>query len=126
MKRLLKYFKSASKALCYITALTAAGSLSAGATPAFASDGSSGYITEILPTNGTAAFFIHGGTRTTPPACAAGSGPRWVIDLSTPGGQAIMATILTAFSTNRPVHVVGTGTCALSPTDETVGYLVIS
>jgi len=63
---------------------------------AYASDASSGAITQPQATQNGAVIFVHSGTRTTPPSCGAGYPTRWVIDASTPQGQSQLSVLLTA------------------------------
>lgn len=71
------------------------------------------------------AYFFQEASRTGYPACAGNFPARWAFNASTPGGQAVLSTILTAYATNKPVFVAGTGACDVAGDTESVGYLYI-
>ena len=79
-------------------------------TPAYASVSSAGTVNNVLAIREGKLFFNQSGTHDQRPACA--TADRWVVDMSTPGGQIIAATVLTAYAQNRTVGVAGTGSCA--------------
>lgn len=64
------------------------------------------------------AFFYHAGPRTNRPSCA--TEDRWVINVSTPAGQAIYAAVLTAIASGRKITVQGTGACSFWGDTESV------
>lgn len=77
--------------------------------PAFASSSQAGRVTTAIVNRSGRFFFHHDGARSAPPACQVHQ--RWVVDLSTAHGQAMMALVLTAQAQNKPVVVHGTGDC---------------
>ncbi len=68
--------------------------------------------------------FSQNGTRVSAPSCALQG--RWAIDVSTAGGQAAEANILTAYAMGRPVYVYGSCTCSVDPQSETVSYITVN
>ncbi|WP_375396473.1 hypothetical protein [uncultured Sphingomonas sp.] len=94
-----------------------------GQTPAQASSAGAGAIHNVLPIqNNGPVLFNQDGTRSTPPACSTIPG-RWAIDASTPGGQAKLAVLLTAYAQGRQITVYGTGICDVWVDTETVLYI---
>jgi hypothetical protein len=93
--------------------------------PASANAGSSplSEITGVLPHSG-GFFFNVVGQRASVPSCATVIN-RWVIDASTPQGQAMIAGLLTAYAAHKRVTVVGKNNCAVWPDTETVEHFQI-
>lgn len=89
--------------------------------PARAGSSYLGNITEIFayPSNAATFFFITDGTRVSPPSCATVPN-RWVIDVSSPSGQAAAALVLSAKAQGKKVQVQGSGNCGLWSDTETV------
>lgn len=61
----------------------------------------------------------------TPPACAANIGGnmfQYDFDISTYGGRAELAVLLTAYATGATVWFAGTGTCSVESNMETLAY----
>ena len=85
-----------------------------------------GTVTQILtgPTNTNLVFVTTTGTNTALPACST-AGNLDVIDLTSNAGKAAYAAILSAKLTNSTVTMIGTGTCTLDTTSETVSLLQI-
>lgn len=75
--------------------------------------------------SGLVYFFQEGPNRTGYPACAGNFPTRWSFNASTPGGQSVLSTILTAYATNKPIYVSGKGVCDVAGDTESVGYLYI-
>jgi len=69
-------------------------------------------------------LFDHSGTRTTRPACAANFPQRWTIDVTTPGGQANLSVIMTAYAQHRSIRIVGLGACSDWGDTEAANYVV--
>ena len=92
---------------------------------AHASNQYGGHITSYLPQSGGQMFFTSDGPRDSVPGCAA-QDVRWVIDDTTPAGQALVAGLLTAYALHKTVDVVGTGNCSVSANTETVAYFGVS
>lgn len=59
------------------------------------------------------------------PACSAGMPGRWVFNSATPGGQSLLALILSANASGKSVIVAGTGTCDVSSDTESALYVVV-
>ncbi len=92
---------------------------------AAAGTAAAGRVTGILPTNAGAAFFNDDGARTGVPSCAQANTARWVVNDSTPAGQAMLSTLLTAYSLGRTITVTGTGTCDVDGSTETAAFFFI-
>ncbi|PXA90690.1 hypothetical protein DMC25_02530 [Caulobacter sp. D4A] len=102
-----------------LAGLTAAASWS----PAAASTAEYGKVTAFIQTGSTVMFYTSG-TRSTAPSCQGADVPaRWAIDVSTPAGQSMLSILLTAYSTQRTVKILGTGTCSVQGDTETVFLL---
>lgn len=94
------------------------------AQPVLASNNTAGQITYLQTrANGVVIFYMTG-TRTTPPACATQA--RWAFDGSTAGGQAMLATLLTAYARRDLVAVWGNDLCSAWPDTETVSFMQIT
>lgn len=98
--------------------IVALAAITAFAAPALASEASMGTVYGVLAHDTGNAFFYQTGTRTARPACA--TEDRWVFGITTPTGQAMMATLLTAYATGRNVTIQGTGVCSVWSDTETV------
>lgn len=95
------------------------------ASPAFAGSASGGKVTQLVSAN-TSFGFVTNGTRSAVPTCASGAPNQWVIDMSTPAGQGMAATVLTAFSLGKTVDIQGSGACStIQPNVEAVQYVVV-
>lgn len=93
-----------------------------GLSGASASDQSAGLVTSVQQT-GSRFFFYTTGARTARPGCDCCG--RWEIDPSTNAGQSQVAIVLTAYATQRPVAVAGTGSCVGGANDtEGVNLLI--
>ena len=91
--------------------------------PAQASNAGIGSISAVLAVPNGVVMFNQSGTRTAVPSCAASNPTRWVIDSTQPGGPAMVSLMLSAYATNRPVVIFGTGTCSTIQSDtETIAY----
>lgn len=90
------------------------------AAPAVASTAGAGNINTVLPLAGAGLVFSQTGSRGTRPACDTQN--RWVIDVSTNVGQAMAATLLTAYAIGKKISIIGTGTCAVLSDTEIVSY----
>ncbi|MEA1677353.1 hypothetical protein [Nitrospirillum sp. BR 11163] len=85
---------------------------------------SAGSISNILPTRGGTFFFLQHGTRTNRPACS--TLDRWVINVTTPSGQAMASAVMLAYSLGKNIEIYGTGDCRDWPDTETVDYFQIA
>jgi hypothetical protein len=77
--------------------------------PASASSSSSAAILGVSAAVEGLGSFSQSGSRTSLPTCATST--YWSIDLSSPGGPATMAALISAYLSNKPISVTGTGTC---------------
>ena len=84
----------------------------------------SGLVTNTVSFPAGQFLFYQNGARNSAPSCALQG--RWAIYVSTPGGQAAQANVLTAFAMGRPITVTGTGTCSVDGLAETVLYLEVN
>jgi hypothetical protein len=109
---MIKYFRFGAAVILALICQSAEAGSAAGGT----------IVRTVSFTSGVFVFFQNG-TRTSPPSCAASYPTRWAIDVTTAGGQAAQANLLTAFATGRQVEVVGNGTCSVDPLSETVAYI---
>jgi len=91
-------------------------------TMAHASQTDKGATSQILTVNNDAAFFEQSAGRSGRPACATLT--RWVIGITTPSDQVILAHLLSMNAQHRKVYVTGTGTCAMWADSETVAGLI--
>ena len=71
---------------------------------------------------GTSLYFGITPEPTNRAACSTDSGYHFVLDPSTPEGQALYSAILMAASTKTQIYVTGTGTCDLGQPMEGVQY----
>lgn len=109
----------------WLVAFVALGALAGGS--AQASNTAPVIVMSITPTNYGMVYFTHAGTRTQIPSCGAASNSRYAFSVATPGGQAMLSTLLTAFATHKPVTIVGTSACdQAAPDTESAAYFVIS
>lgn len=69
-------------------------------------------------------FEVRGGTVDSWPCSGTHpNGQNYAFLLDAPGAEAQLSLLLTAFSTGKPITVVGTGSCTVSPALEDVSYL---
>ncbi len=91
-----------------------------------ASSAGVGTISNILATASGVVMFNHAGARSAAPSCQSSGVPtRWAINGATPAGQAMIATLLSAYSLGKSVQVVGTGACGDWVDTESVSLLQI-
>lgn len=91
--------------------------------PAQASTQTGVHVTNFIPNNaGVLLFYVDVG-RTDAPACSL-SPITWTINITTPAGQTMAASLLTAMVSGLTVDIGGTGVCEFSGS-ESVGYLAI-
>lgn len=89
--------------------------------PACAGSAALGNITQFTA-NQTVFFLVTNGTRSGAPACAAAIS-RWAIDISTNGGQAMAALVMSAQAQGKLVSVIGNGTCSVWGDTETADHI---
>jgi hypothetical protein len=82
-------------------------------------------ITTVLTTNGNTVYFTHSGTRTGVPSCGTTYTNRFAFNAGTPAGQALLSTLLTAYSMQKNVSIVGTGACTTTTDTEDVSYILV-
>lgn len=83
-----------------------------------------GKVTDVYVSSGTdGSAFQASGTRTAKPACATEN--LWSLENpSSDSGKALLAALLTAYSTGRDIEIHGTGTCnSMIPTRENISYI---
>ena len=89
----------------------------------------SGTITSVEGTGeGNSAVFIgiNGTVGGQPPTCAQAETTRFVVNPSTPQGQALVAMVLSAQARGASVTIFGSGSCDIWGDTESVLYLVIN
>lgn len=69
-------------------------------------------------------FFNQDGARDAPPACS--QFQRWVIDVTTPAGQAMMALVLTTQAQGKKMVIHGAGDCRDWGDTEAVDYVQVA
>lgn len=94
------------------------------ADPANASTGGPGVISGYDTNSAGMVYFYLSGTRTSTPSCHV-IAQRWAFNASTAGGQALAATVLSAYSQQKSVVVVGTGSCDIYADTESVQQVQI-
>jgi hypothetical protein len=111
-----------------LTTAAIAALLTAGSGPsAYAGTATGGTVTELLPANSASYTFVYSVAKVGTTGCGVGQPNRWSIDITTSAGQAIVATLITAYVNNKNISIVGTNACIPSqPTIETVDHLVVS
>lgn len=103
--------------------------LAAVASPAQASSVDNAHVLVITPNSvGSLVFFLD--VPRTTAACATGGGggggtTGWAIDITTPSGQTLAATLMTALAAGLQVNIVGLGTCNVYGTVETAGFVAV-
>lgn len=93
------------------------------ATPAQASSVSGVTVTTVLTTAGGTVYLTHAGTRTGIPSCGSTFTNRFAFNASTPAGQALLSTLLTAYAMQKTVGFVGAGACTTTTDTEDLNYI---
>lgn len=94
------------------------------AQPAWAGSSEFGQITGIGSSgNGVNWFTMSSGHQNAPACQGRHVANRWAMNTNSSGGQALWATILTAYSLRKQVYVVGTTVCTDLGDTETAGYV---
>ena len=93
--------------------------LALGAGGARASTSNNTYVTSVMVLGGIAVFH-DSGTRSAQPACSTLN--RWAFDATTPAGQAMLSSLLSAYVAHIPIWIVGTGACEVYNNSETASY----
>jgi hypothetical protein len=68
------------------------------------------------------AMVISNGARSGAPACATVYN-RFAVDATTAAGKAQLAALLAAFTSGKPVEIVGTGACTAWPDTESINFV---
>ncbi|TMP24475.1 hypothetical protein CWB99_22300 [Pseudoalteromonas rubra] len=81
----------------------------------FATSNQTGKITSLLtgPIYGDKLFFNVDGTINNKPSCHTNEHFDYVLDISTPSGQAYMSLIMTAYAADKTVTVTGYDKCSI-------------
>jgi hypothetical protein len=115
------------RAMTMVRPLLVCAFVMAGIAPARAGTQSETNIFQLVPGTGAFAFLMTGGTRASVPSCASANPNSWVVDVSTPQGQALAASIMTAFATGKKIYIQGTGACpAFNPATEQVFFVAVT
>ncbi|WP_336966244.1 hypothetical protein [Sphingobium aquiterrae] len=88
-----------------------------------ASEAQLGYVRVISAGPNGIVFFTTDGPRTARPTCA--TLQRWVIDVSSPGGQALMSQLLTAYTSQIKIRIDGKGVCDVWADTESIKWLTM-
>lgn len=88
----------------------------------FASNTQPGKISNTIVTRTGRFFFDHNGSRSARPACSIYD--RWVVDITTAQGQAMMALVLTAQSQGKSIIVNGQGDCRDWADTEAIDHVI--
>ncbi len=102
--------------------LLLAGMLSALAGPSEASV-TTGNITGITVTNWGQVAVFETSSHPGRPACA--TAVQWDFNVSTAAGQAILSTLLTAYSLGKAITFTGTGVCDIESNVESISYVFL-
>lgn len=94
-------------------------------TTALAGTDSNATIFLVLPQASGQVFVYVSPNISNVPACGSGNPNRFVVDSTTPGGQAIVASVLLAYAQSRKIDFVGTGNCSVWGDTESVWYIVV-
>jgi hypothetical protein len=86
---------------------------------AIAGSADEGVVIQVFSVYNGRLLFSHSGTTHNRPACATSG---WAIDGTTPAGQMMVASLLTAIAQGRRISIIGTGACDLWGDSETVYY----
>lgn len=101
--------------------------VSALAQPAWAGNSDFGLITGVGSSGNGKYWFTTSSGHQGAPACQGSYvANRWAMNADSAGGQALWATILTAYSLRKQVYVVGTAACADLGDTETAGYIDVA
>jgi hypothetical protein len=87
-----------------------------------AGSASSGALSDFNYLNTGVVIVYTSGARTGVPSCAASQPSRFVIDATTAGGKVQLAGLLTAYTSGKPVVIVGTGACGVYGDTESISY----
>lgn len=89
-----------------------------------AADSNGGTISNVYVQQEGAALFVITNVSGTWPSCAVSS--RFAINTTTPAGQALFSTVLSAVKTHAPLTVHGAGVCDIWGDSESVEYLAVA
>ncbi|PXA74392.1 hypothetical protein DMC25_25360 [Caulobacter sp. D4A] len=108
-----------------LAALAAAAIFVSGASTAQASVAQAGTVYKITITDTGVVYFWQRGTRDAQPSCSASFPGRWAFSTNTLSGQAMLALLLSANASAKPVVVAGKGVCDVAGDTESVSYAYI-
>ena len=95
------------------------------ASQAKASFAEAAYIIYPMAIGNGVILFTQTGNRTgTVPTCSTVPS-RWSLDASTPGGQAKLSVLLSAYAMHKPIQIYGTSSCTAWPDSETIDYIAV-
>ncbi len=109
-----------------LAALAVASTCALAAPAAQASVAQSGTVYQITITGTGVVYFWQRGSRSAQPACSASFPGRWSFSTSTSAGQAMLALLLSANASGKPVVVAGKSVCDVAGDTETVDYVYIA
>lgn len=89
----------------------------------FGSAACSGKILDVMPQDTGVMFVTLDVSRSQIPACGIGQPNRFTVNTTDMAGQAMAATILTAFSLRKPIAVAGNNACDTWGDTEGISYL---
>lgn len=112
------------KALTSTVAVALALALITGST-AQASVAQVGTVYNVTVTVSGVVYFWQRGSRSAQPACSAAFPGRWAFSAATPAGQSLLALILSANATGKPITVAGSSVCDVAGDTESVSYAYI-
>lgn len=92
--------------------------------PANAADSNGGTVLNVYVQQEGAAIFVVNNITGSWPSCATSS--RFVINTTTPAGQALFSTLLSAVKAHTPVTVHGEGVCNIWGDSESVEFLAVA
>lgn len=90
---------------------------------ASASTGAPGRVHNVISHSAGRVFFDHSGVRTERPECAVHN--RWVIDVSSAAGQAMLSVLLTAQAQGKNIVVHGTSSCSTWADTEAIDHITV-
>ncbi|MEG8033544.1 hypothetical protein QP179_19205 [Sphingomonas aurantiaca] len=94
--------------------------------PATASNTGSGYISSIHAMSNGVVMFLHAGGRSAVPSCVnAATSTRWAINATTEAGKVQLSVLLSAYGSNKKIHINGTGACSAWGDTETLDFFII-
>jgi hypothetical protein len=90
--------------------------------PCLAGSAAPGMLSDVYLMSSGVAMVITNGARSGAPACATVYN-RFAVDATTAAGKAQLAGLLAAFTSGKPVEILGTGACTAWPDTESINYV---